>query len=166
MNTLTQLQLHNENQHGFRPHRGTGTATALLYEHLAVGKANGLKMNVVLRDISRAFDKVWHRGLLYKMINSNLPDFLIRLVSDYLSCRKAKIKIGDYVGTEFNMESGVPQGGCLSPTLFNFYTHDTPSADGQSLNLTYADDITQIVAYPGSEKMLARTTAREIEKVN
>ncbi|KAG0420088.1 RNA-directed DNA polymerase from mobile element jockey [Dictyocoela roeselum] len=71
MNTLTQLQLHNENQLGFRPHRGTGTATALLYEHLAVGKANCLKINLVLRDIYRAFDKVRHRGLLYKIMIYN-----------------------------------------------------------------------------------------------
>ncbi|KAG0416570.1 putative RNA-directed DNA polymerase from transposon X-element, partial [Dictyocoela roeselum] len=106
-----------------------------------------MRMNIVLRDISRAFDKVWHKGLIYKMLNNNLPDELIRITNSYLNKRKAKIRIGDYVGEEFQLESGVPQGGCLSPTLFNFYTHDVPEASGVYVNLIYADDITQIVRY-------------------
>lgn len=166
MNTLTQKKIHNEHQHGFRPERGTNTATALLYEHLAIGKANGMRMNLVLRDISRAFDKVWHYGVIYKMIKNNLPEYIVKFISSYLKDRKAKIRIGNYVGEEFRLESGVPQGGCLSPTLFNFYTHDLEPAEGQNINLIYADDITQIVANHGSEKMLERITSREIEKVN
>jgi hypothetical protein len=166
MQTITQKQLHNQNQHGFRPGLGTGTATALLYEVIASGRANKLRQNVVLRDISRAFDKVWHAGLIYKLLINQIPDYLIRIIQNYLQNRLAKIRIGDYIGEEFKLESGVPQGGCLSPTLFNFYTHDLPNTDGQNINLVYADDITQIVSYRGSEKMLALITAREIGKVN
>lgn len=164
---LTRNNLHNCNQHGFRPGLGTGTATATTYEAIAAGKANGMKINIVLRDISRAFDKVWHAGLIYKMLKNDLPDALIRVTNSYLKKRIAKIRIGDYTGEIFGLKSGVPQGGCLSPTLFNFYTHDVPEASGENLNLIYADDITQIIRYRGpSEKMLALQTMREIEKVN
>uniref|UniRef100_A0A2P2HYG4 RNA-directed DNA polymerase from mobile element jockey-like n=1 Tax=Hirondellea gigas TaxID=1518452 RepID=A0A2P2HYG4_9CRUS len=163
---ITTNSLQNEAQHGFRIGLGTGTATALFYEAIAAGRANRLKMNVVLRDISKAFDKVWHRGLFYKIGISQIPEFLARIIYSYLENRVAKIKIGNYIGKEINLLSGVPQGGCLSPTLFNFYTHDVPEAGGQSINIIYADDITQIVSYPGSENMLAKITANEVEKIN
>jgi hypothetical protein len=83
-----------------------------------------------------------------------------------LQNRTARIRIGEYLGREIKLLSGVPQGGCLSPTLFNFYTSDIPDAEGQSLNLIYADDVTQIVCSPGTENMLALKTAREIENIN
>jgi hypothetical protein len=166
MTFLTINNLHLHNQHGFRPGLGTSTATALMYEHVAVGRANKLKLNIILRDISKAFDKVWHQGLVFKIMTNNFPDYLIRIIYSYLQDRNAKIRIGEFVGEAFSLDSGVPQGGCLSPTLFNFYTHDLPEADGQSINLVYADDITQIIGYRGSEKMTARITAREIERVN
>ena len=159
--------LQNNSQHGYRKNRGTNTATALIYELIASGKANNNIINIVFRDIKGAFDKVWHTGLIGKTIINNLPDYLVRFISNYLRNRKAKIRIEDYIGESFTLLSGVPQGGCLSPTLFSFFTHDIPDAEGQSYNITYADDITQIVRYEGkSQNMLKRKTEREIERVN
>ncbi|KAF9746902.1 putative RNA-directed DNA polymerase from transposon X-element, partial [Nosema granulosis] len=150
--------------YGFRPGLGTETATAISYEAIPAGKANCMRINIVLRDISRAFAKVWHKGLIYKMLNNNLPDELIRITNHYLDRRKARIRIRDYVGKEFQLGSGVQQGGCLSPALFNFYTHDVPEASGENVNLIYADDITQIVRYRGkSERIFAQKNIREIE---
>ena len=78
-----------------------------------------------------------------------------------------EIRIGEYVGEEFGLESGVPQGGCLSPTLFNFYTHDMPNAERENVNVVYADDVTQIIRYRGrSKNMLRLETQREIGKIN
>jgi hypothetical protein len=100
------------------------------------------------------------------MLTNSLPNYLIKIIANYLDNRTAKIRVGGYTGAEFNLDSGVPQGGCLSPTLFNFYTHDIPNAEGESINVAYADDITQIIRCRGTEKMLARRSAREIEKIN
>ena len=142
---LDDLGLHNDRQHGFRKNRGTGTATGLLYELIAVAKANNSRVNVVFRDISKAFDRVWHDGLTWKMIVAHLPDYLIRIIHNYLRDRNIEIRIGNYLGPRFSALCGVPQGGCLSPTLFNFYTHDLPTPLGNNEDIIYADDITQVI---------------------
>jgi hypothetical protein len=60
---IEERGLTNPRQHGFRPNRGTHTATAILYETIATAKGNDEKVEIILRDISRAFDKAWHDGL-------------------------------------------------------------------------------------------------------
>ncbi|ROT69813.1 Histone H2B [Penaeus vannamei] len=60
---LENNNTHNTRQHGFRPHRGTGSAIALAYEEIALSLANKHQTNIILRDVTKAFDKVWHDGL-------------------------------------------------------------------------------------------------------
>ena len=165
---LEHKHLTNDNQHGFRPKRGTQTALAILYENIATIKGNDERLDLVLRDISRAFDKVWHDGLKYKLLATDLPDCLIRILCSYITDRTARIRIDDYIGPTFALRSGVPQGGCLSPTLFSFYTHDIPEDTiTHAKYISYADDITQIVPYTGkSRNMHAYRTSRAITAIN
>ena len=151
---------------GSQKNRGTDTATGLLYELIATAKANNNKINVALRDIGKAFDKVWHQGLIYKLLTKNIPKYLVKILNSYLENRYARIKINNYIGPPFKLLSGVPQGGCLSPSLFNFYTHDIPSPTVCSEHIIYADDITQVIAHPGSERMLAALTKNAIVNIN
>ena len=164
---LDDRGLHNKRQHGFRPNRGTDTALAIMHETLATHRGNGMTVDLVFRDISRAFDKVWHDGLRYKLMTAQLPDTMTRILSNYLADRTATVRIGDYMGQTFQLESGVPQGGCLSPTLFNFYTHDLTDPYGNTEYIAYADDITQII--PQQSKSAARhslQTARAIKTID
>ena len=62
--------------------------------------------------------------------------------------RTATIKIGHFTGPKFNLETGVPQGACLSPTLFKIYVHDIPHPLPNTDYIQYADGITQIIAVP------------------
>ena len=52
----------------------------------------------MLRDVSKAFDKVWHRGLLYKLVESGVPERLVRLLASYLSDRRARVRMEDHLG--------------------------------------------------------------------
>ena len=166
LNHLNIANRHNVRQHGFRAKRGTGTATAILYESIASGLANKYKINIVLRDVGKAFDKVWHDGLKCKTLLYNLPNYLIRIISNYLDDRQAQIRIGQFTGQAFPLLSGVPQGGCLSPTLFNLYTSDLPPPQNDNEQIIYADDITQIIKHKGSENWLVQETQKEIENIN
>lgn len=157
----------NKRQHGFRKERGTQTALAIITETIALAKAKKENINLVLRDIKKAFDKVWHIGLKYKIVKTELPSYMKRILCDYLTDRVIQIQIGQHLGPAFEIESGVPQGGCLSPTLFILYTSDMPNPTPYSDYITFADDITQIISYPGkSKELLAMHTAKAIEEVN
>ena len=149
---LEDNNLHNIRQYGFRPNRGTDTAIALGYEEIALGLANKQQTNIILRDITKAFDKVWHNGLKHKLTQLNLPDNLTRILCNYLDGRTAHIKQDTYLGPPILLRSGVPQGSLISPTLFTFYTSQLPPPAPYSNYIAYADDITQIITHPSKSK--------------
>ena len=167
MNYLERNNLLNKNQYGFRKGRGTQVAITALYERIALAQRNKSRCNVVCRDISKAFDKVWHNGLKYKILNLNLPNIIEKIFCNFITDRSAKIRIGQVTGPPIPLLSGVPQGSILSPTLFIFYTADLPEPEVGCYDITFADDNTQIITYPHrSTRMLARKTEREIKRIN
>ena len=166
-NHLETYNIIPSSQHGFRPKRSTNTAIATLAETLSSALTNKQLTTVVTRDISKAFDKVWHKGLKYKLINIQLPDIYVKLLSSFLDNRTAHITIKSYNGPPIPLLSGVPQGSNISPTLFSIYTADLPQPGPNCTHIAYADDVTQIISYPGrSRKFLARKVEREVTKIN
>ncbi|KAL4125770.1 hypothetical protein QTP88_010010 [Uroleucon formosanum] len=89
-------------------------------------------------DISQAFDKVWHEGLLFKL-RKFLPTTLFLLMESYLTDRHFQIRQGSATSNIATISAGVPQGGVLSPILFNIYAADQPSTQN-TIVADYADD--------------------------
>ena len=162
--------LTNPRQHGFRRARGTNTALACFHEKISnnMTKERKSRTDVVLRDVSKAFDKIWHHGLKYKLLKANMPTCLLKTISSFLDNRFATVRLENYIGPKFQLLSGVPQGACLSPSLYSFYTHDLGEPDQGCDYVAYADDITQIVEYRGcgKHKEAAKKTAKSIKKIN
>ncbi len=72
---------------------------------------------MVLRDVAKAIDKVWHNGLKYKLLKLGLLNILEKILCNFLNNRKAKINIENDYSNYITLLSGVPQGSVLSPTL-------------------------------------------------
>ena len=172
INTRITIHLETKNiikdtQHGFRNFRGTDTALTVIHETIAHHTANKQQCYLILRDVSKAFDKVWQDGLKYKIIQLQLPTPFTKLLNTFLVNREAKIKIGTFTGPPIPLLAGVPQGSILSPTLYTIYTNDIPPPAIDCTNIQYADDITQIISYPGkSRAFMANRVKKEIEKIN
>ena len=96
----------------------------------------------VALDMSKAFDTVNIHTLTKKLLDTQIPPILIKFIANYIKGRKAFTKYNNKTSTQRQFKTGVPQGGVLSPTLFNIYTSDIPSPP-PNINITvYADDIT------------------------
>lgn len=126
-------------QFGFR--KGHSTVQQIVrVVNMLVDNANlNLCSAGVLLDVSKAFDKVWHDGLLYKLIESPVPDAAVHLLRSYLTGRSFKTCVEGQLSTTRGIEAGVPQGSVLGPVLYLVYTNDMPVVPRVTLSL-YADD--------------------------
>ena len=159
---MESRNLYYDLQFGYRKGKGTAMAIAITYEWLARALAERNQTFVAFRDVSKAFDKVWHSGLKFKILGLGVHENLERVLCGYLDGRTASVLVGDIVGREFGLEAGVPQGGVLSPTLFNVFGMDSPLAGGESLNVAYADDVTHCVSYRGRGREIGLAAIRNV----
>ena len=95
----------------------------------------------VALDISKAFDRVWHAGLLHKLKSYGISGQIFGLISSFLSNRRLWVVLDGKSSQEYPVNAGVPQGSILGPTLFLLYINDLP--DDVICNIAiYADDTT------------------------
>ena len=104
-------------------------------------------------DFSSAFDSIWHKGLIYKLINLGIPHSIISVLKSMYSKLTSSVKSNGQLTKPFVCNIGTRQGCNLSPTLFNMYLNDLPHKFTKSnsspiqLNgnligsLFYADDL-------------------------
>ena len=96
-------------------------------------------MRGVLLDISKAFDKVWQKGLLFKLKSYGVEGELLSLLECCLSNREHRVVLNGQTSDWRKINSGVPQESVLGPFLFLIYINDLP--DGIiSICKIFADD--------------------------
>ena len=95
----------------------------------------------VALDISKAFDRVCHTGLLHKLKSYGISGQIFGLISSFLSNRQLRVILDGMSSQEYPVNAGVPQSSILGLTLFLLYTNDLP-ADVICNVAIYADDTT------------------------
>ena len=96
-------------------------------------------MSSVFLDISKALDKVWHEGLIFKLKQNGISGNLINLLCDFLRNRKQRVLLNGQVSDWSDVKAGVLQGSILGPFLFLIYINDL--SEGLSSNAKlFADD--------------------------
>ena len=126
-------------QSGFT--QGDSTIHQLLYLYDTFCKALDDKKDVriVFCDQSKAFDRVWHKGLLHKLQTIGIDDSLLEWFKDYLSDRRQRVGIDGSFSDYGQIQAGVPQGSILGPLLFLIHINDITANIHSEIKL-FADD--------------------------
>ena len=107
-------------QSGFRPGDSITNQLILITHKIYEALQQGKEVRTVFLDISKAFDKVWHRGILLKLERLGVRDPLLKWFRSYLIGRKQRVIIDGQSSDWRQIEAGVPQGSVLGPLLFLF----------------------------------------------
>ena len=99
----------------------------------------GKEVRVVFCDISKAFDRVWHKGFLYKLVAMGISDYLLRWFTSYLPGLRQRAAIEGIVSDWASILAGVPQGSIFGPLLILVYINDKVRNINSSARL-FADD--------------------------
>lgn len=128
-----------KHQYGFRSGHATQHPINILTEKTIHAMNMKKHTGLVSLDIQKAFDTVWHNGLLYKLQKIELPRYLINIIRSYLKNRTFRVCVKNELSDEKAIAAGLPQGSILAPLLFNIYMHDIPTHKNTQI-LQYADD--------------------------
>ena len=162
---LEANNLLSEKQFGFRPHRNTQHPITLISEVIKSNQSNGKVTLIATRDVEKAFDRVWQRGLLFKLhkITNNCLEFT-SLIKSFLDSREISPYFNGHTGTLIFPRAGVPQGSSLGPILFNIFVNDLPQPIHLDTIITqFADDIVHTVCSDGGSSGKNRVKQAKIK---
>ena len=112
----------------------------------------------------KAFDKVWHKGLIFKLKQNGISGSLLSTLTDFLKLRKQRVVLNGQLSSWSNIETGVPQGSILGPLLFFIYINDL--SDGLSTNgRLYADDVS-LFSVVDNIKLSVTNLNSDLSKIN
>ena len=126
-------------QAGFLPGHSTVYQLIETYDCIAKAIDEGKHCCMVFCDLSKAFDRVWHKGLLFKLKSYGVSGHLLQWFASYLNFRSQRVLHRNTMSSFKFLHAGVPQGSVLGPLLFLIYVNDV-AENMSSLCRLYADD--------------------------
>ena len=140
-NFKIQNNLLNSCQSGFRPNDSCiNQLISITHNIYRAFDANpSLEVRGVFLDLSKAFDKVWHEGVLYKLKNNGINGNALQLSESFLHNRRQRVVLNGQSSSWLSIRTGVLQGSVLGQLLFLIYMNDLPEGLNSEVKL-FADD--------------------------
>ena len=138
-NHLQRNNLLSSLQSGFIHGDSTVNQLTFLYNTFCQALDSGKEVRAVFCDISKAFDRVWHRGLIHKLRAAGVTGEVLAWFKNYLANRKQRVVIPGATSDYVYIQAVVPQGSILGPLLFLLYINDIVNDIGANIRL-FADD--------------------------
>ena len=127
-------------QHGFMIGRSCLSNLLESFDIINDFLSEGETVDIFYLDFQKAFDSVPHYRLLMKLKSFGINNKTLDTISDFLSGRTFRVKVGNASSDDFPVGSGIPQGSVLGPLLFLLYINDLPNSILNSVSL-FADDL-------------------------
>ena len=127
-------------QHGFRSKRSCETQLIGAYKSI-VSKLKGRnQVDEVQLGFSKAFDKVWHQRLMYKLQYYEVRGNTAKLIQSFLCNREQMVLLEGKMSSEKDVLSGVAKRTILGPLLFLTYINGLPGCVGSSDTKLFSND--------------------------
>ena len=114
-------------------------------------------------DMSKAFVKVWHEGLVLKMKKNGINGNILKMLENYLSNRKQRVVLNGFDSPWEDILSGVPQGSVLGPLMFLIYINDLTDTISANIKL-FADDSSLFIKVADID-LAQETLASDLDKI-
>ena len=137
---INDYGLLKDNQHGFCKSLNTTTQLLHVVHKAAEDYDQKKEHHMISFDFSKAFDRVPHNLLIYKLKSYNFDKRCINWIEEWLHRRSSVVSVNGLLSEEFHVRSGVPQGSVLGPLLFILYVNDMSEDIKNSDCRLYADD--------------------------
>ena len=150
-------------QSGFRNKCLLQTRVLSIYQEVKNNLAANVPTLAIYVDYEKAYDRVWHLGLLVKLYRLVIPTSLLKTINSWLENRTAYICFGQEKSKVFKAQVGLPKGSSLSPFLFVVYHSDLVSILGAHSGHLFADDLSVLVRAPLQKSFPALVKYLELE---
>ena len=163
---LGREKLLNTNHSGFRPFDSClNQLLTINHEIFSSFDCNpSLEVRSIFLDISKAFGKVWHEGLLYKLKSFGISGNLLNLIKHYLTDRSQRVLLNGQCSNWQPILAGVPQGSILGPLFFLMYINDLP--DGLKSNVKLFADDTSLFSVVKSKEESASDLTNDLDIIS
>ena len=148
-------------QNGFRRGRSTLDSLAALATDVHDAFRRKQYLFCVFFDLEKAYDTCWKHLIMQQLHKYGLRGELPRIIENFLSDRKFRVRVGSTLSEEYDQEMGVPQGGVLSCTLFNIAINTvTDVIRGLVSYSLYVDD--KRISYASTDPAICRRRIQHV----
>ena len=157
-------ELISSRQSGFKPGDSCINQLLSIIHDIYQSFENGFEVRGVFLDISKVFDKVWYKSLIYKLKQNGVAGNLLNTLANFLKDRKQRVVLNGQNSTWVNVEAGIPQGSILGSLLFLIYINDL--SENLVLNSKLFADDTSLFSVIFDKDLSAKNLNDDLNRVN